>query len=209
MQFSSYTYLWPPRPDRAISRDLIGFYQKRGWLAQAKMNGTCNVIAVSPEKTLTCMNRHKETHKLWNPTDASSAAFKALPGKGWYVFVAELLHSKVEGGPRDTNYVHDILVHDGDYLVGKTLVERQNLLRKLFLKGNEEETATHFVINKNTWLAKNRLANLTEFYDSLTNPEHEGIVLKDPNSKLILCSRQTANNGGQVKSRRLHKNYSF
>ena len=208
MQFASYTYLWPPRPERAIPREMLGFYQKRGWIAQAKMNGTCNVLAVAPDKSLKCMSRHQDEHKLWKPTEASSAAFEALPGKGWYVFVAELLHSKVEG-LRDTNFVHDVLVNDGEYLVGKTFVERQNILRSLFLKGGEAETESHVVVTPHTWLAKNRLANFDAFYDSLDKVEHEGIVLKDPNAPLVLCSRQGANANWQVKSRRQHKNYSF
>ena len=208
MDFDAYEYLWPPRPERSIPTNLLAMYQKRGWIAQAKMNGTCNVLAVSPTKEIVAMNRHKETHKLWTPTAASSAAFKALPGKGWYVFVTELLHSKVQG-LRDINYIHDVLVANGDYLVGKTMVERQDILSKLFLTDKNEEENTHHVINKNTWLVKNRLANFGAFYESLDKPEHEGLVLKNPNAPLAYCFKQSSNADWSVKCRKQHKNYSF
>lgn len=208
MQYASYTYLWPPRPETAIPRSALSFYEKRGWVAQAKKNGTCNVLAVSPEKKIVAMNRHAQPHKLWSPTAASSAAFADLPGKGWYVFVAELLHSKVEG-LRDTNFINDILVADGTYLVGMTFIERQSLLAKLFLKGGEAETESHYVINDNTWLAKNRINDFDAFFASLDKPEDEGIVLKNPNAPLALCLKAASNSTWQVKSRRQHKNYSF
>lgn len=221
MQYQDYEYLWPPRPEKAIPRAMLPIIERKGWVAQAKKNGTCNVIAVSPEKRLICMNRHKETHKLWTPSEASSRAFRALPGRGWYVFVAELLHSKIaaaEGGVRDTNFINDILVCDGEYLVGQTFVQRQTLLRDLFLTAIPEhpwkvgpagETESHWLIDENTWLAKTKLANFTQFYDSLDKPEDEGIVMKNPDAILAYCSREKANVDWSIKSRRVHKNFSF
>jgi hypothetical protein len=208
MRFDSYDYLWPPRPENAIPRPMISYYERRGWVAQAKKNGTCNVLAVAPNRALHCMNRHKAEHKLWSPTAASSACFRDLPGHGWYVFVAELLHSKVEG-IRDTNFIHDILVADGRYLVGMTLDERQDLLADLFLTGPVEERAGHYVLNERTWLAKNERGDFMAFFDRLNRPEDEGIVLKDPKSKLALCLKPSSNAAWQVKSRRVHKNYTF
>lgn len=209
MRFDTYTYLWPPRPEKAAPKMMLNFYAKQGFIGQIKKNGTCNVLAVSPERKLVCMNRHNETHKLWTPTAESSAAFKTLPGKGWYVFVAELLHSKVTNGPRDTNYVHDILVADGEYLVGQTLAERQQRLRDLFLKGGEAETHSHHVVDNHTWIAKNHTQGFGKLFDSLTLDEDEGLVLKNPKAPLTLCARQSANADWQVKVRRPHKNYGF
>lgn len=212
MRYESYDYLWPPRPENKIASNMIGMIERRGWIGQAKKNGTCNVIAVSPEKTLYCMNRHNETHKLWAPTPASSEAFRALPGRGWYVFVAELLHSKVsasEGGVKDTNFINDILVCDGEYLVGQTFLDRQARIADLFLTGGEAETVDHFVVTDKTWVAKNLTKGLKAFYDALVKPEDEGVVLKDPKSVLAVCGREKSNVGWSVKSRRGHKNYGF
>lgn len=209
MRYEAYEYLWPPRPEKAVPKAMLKFYEGRGWWATAKKNGTCNVLGVRPDRTLHCMNRHNQTHKLWSPTPASSAAFKRLPGRGWYVFVAELLHSKVEG-LRDINYIHDILVVDGTYLIETSYAERQGMLAKLFLTGRERETDTHYVINENTWLVKNHRADFISLFDGLGDEaEDEGIVVKNPKARLSFCSRQSANSEWQVKCRRPHKNYSF
>lgn len=212
MKYERFEYLWPPRPNskRAVPPSGpmgLSFYEKRGWVGQYKKNGTCNLIAVSPDKKLVTMNRHKEDHKLWNPTPGSSAAFKKLPGKGWYVFVAELLHSKVPG-IRDTNYIFDVLVADGKYLVGTTFEERQEILADLFPK-HRSETESHRVIDDHTWVAKLLRGNFEEIFNRLHRPEDEGLVLKNPKGKLELCSRESTNTLWQVKCRRPHKNFSF
>lgn len=208
MRYDSFAYLYPPRPETAITKQMVGFYQKKNWVAQAKMNGTCNVIAVSPDKKLFPMTRHNTEHKLWNPTPASSSAFKAVEGSGWWVFVAELMHSKVPG-IKDTNYVHDVLVANGEQLVGKSFVDRQAILHSVFLKGSEEETETHWIVNPNTWIAKNHVGNFAKLFESWTNPEIEGLVLKNPSAQLLPCFKQGSNSGWQVKIRKATKNYSY
>lgn len=207
MLYSDFAYLWPPRPEKSISPDLLKSLEGR-MVLQTKKNGTCSVIFVSPDKKITAMNRHNEDHKLWSPTPQVMESFRALPGKGWYVFVAELLHSKVPG-IRDVNYVHDVLVSDGHYLVGKTQSERQDILFDLLETEDMEETDTHFVVNENLWLPVEYETGFRQFFDQLISPEDEGIVLKDPNSKLKICSRAGSNVGGMVKCRKPHKNFTF
>lgn len=219
MDFTKYTYLWPPRPKKAIPVSMMNFYQKRGFVGQYKKNGTCNVMYVTPEREVIAKTRHDTDHKAWQPTEASSAIFKALPGDKYYVFITELMHSKVRG-LRDTHYIHDVVVADGEYLVGKTFIERQAILAELFLTGNEAETYSHYVLNDNVWLAKliegdfkPAMAGIQEMADKAKEAEHsvenEGLVLKDPNAKLVVCGKQTSNSNWQVKCRVQHKNYSF
>lgn len=209
MDYSEFKYLWPPRPEKAIPSNLLGFHKKRGYVAQFKKNGTCSVIAVSPDRKLICMNRHNSEHKLWEPTKASSEIFKAIPGKGWYVFVAELLHSKVSNGQKDTNYIFDMIVENSVHLVGVSFVERQQKLQDLFLSGNEDETTSHYVLNANTWLAKNHTEGFKELFEGISSEEDEGLVLKDPRSELNNCFRPSTNSDWQVKCRKPHKNYGF
>lgn len=154
------------------------------------------------------MNRHKENHKLWSPTSASSAAFADLPGSGWYVFTAELMHSKVPG-LRDTNYVHDILVADGEHLVGKTFVERQSLLHDLFDVANCDKTITHYIVDDNTWIARNYTTGFDRLFGSLTDIQDEGLVLKRTTAKLKVSLRASTNSDWQLKCRKPHKNYMF
>jgi len=211
MEYLEYSYLWPPRPEKAIPLELVGFYEKRGWSSQIKMNGTGNVLAISPERKIVAMNRHNATHKLWTPTAANEADFAKLPGNGWYVFVAELLHSKVPG-IRDVNYVHDVLVADGHYLVGESFADRQLRLSSLLLqgkKGKSRELLTHWEISPTLWLAKTFVGGHRALYEKLDRPEHEGIVLKNPKAPLVMCLKQTDNASWQVKIRKQHKNFSF
>ena len=120
-------FLWPPRPEKAIPRDLIPFYEKRGSIAQIKKNGTCTVIDVDAAGVPTFWNRHQELHKAWTAPAHIVEYFKQFPDS---VFVGELLHNK---GPsvKDTLYLFDILVLKGNVLIGTTLKEGLTKLYEL------------------------------------------------------------------------------
>jgi hypothetical protein len=207
MNFSDYSYLWPPRPEKAVPSMMLDFYENRGHWGQFKKNGTCSVLAVAPDKSIRAMNRHAEEHKMWAPTRQSSAAFETLPGNGWYVFVAELLNNKVTNGPKDYNYLNDILVADGEYLVGTTFADRMKRLSTLFKTVGEEDS--HYVVDNHTGIAKCHTEGFSELYSGLHRPEDEGLVIKNPAAKLAVCGRESSNVNWMVKCRRSTKNYAF
>lgn len=214
MEFTKYSFLFPPRPSKAIPSSLIPFYAKRGWVGQYKKNGTCTVLYVSPDKEIIVRTRHDDDHKLWTPTDASTDVFKSLPGKGWYVFIVEVLHSKFKGR-RDTIYAFDIVVKDSKQLTGKTFTERQEILRGLF-DARDEGDASHYVVNPNVWIARTITEDLVSVMEVVNAqapadgaPENEGLVLKNPKARLEPMSRKTSNTGWQVKCRITHANYVF
>jgi len=205
--YNKFQYLYPPRAENAIPTGLLGFYQNRGWLAQVKKNGTNSVIFVSPDRQLTAMGRHNNPHKAWSWVDGAKEIFRNIPGNGWYVFNAELMHSK---GPKykNTHYLHDMLVCNGEYLIGTRYIERYNMLKKLFLKDEAvPQTHSHWVLDGYTWLAKNHYIDFSSLFNSLTNDEDEGLVLKDPNGKLSIKDGACA--GWSVKCRKGHKNFGF
>jgi hypothetical protein len=206
MNYSSYRYLFPPRPEKAIPSAILPLFSKKKWIAQYKKNGTCNVLAMSPEYEFIAMNRHGEEHKAWAPTELSTKPFTLLES-GWYVFVSEVLNNKVPGF-RDIQYVFDLLVCKGTYLVGVTLAERLDLLNRMFAAQITDETYSHYVITPNVWLAKTITSGFVRKFEEIEKPEDEGLVLKNPNAELELCMKG-ANNGWQVKCRKLHKNYAF
>lgn len=216
MEYTKYAYLWPPRPSECVPADTMGFYRRKGWVAQAKKNGTCNIITVFPDRTVRAMNRHEQEHKQWQFSENSARWFRALPGNGWWVFVAELLHSKTKS-IKDINYVFDVLVADGELLEGKTFAERQEILQNLMLMGNEAETDTHWIVDPNVWLAKCFDKGFKTFFQKISEaakasddaPSNEGLVLKNPHAPLALPFKQTANSGWQVKCRVPHKNFGF
>ncbi len=199
MFYEKYNFIKPPRAETKIPPALLSFYEERGYVAQYKKNGTNSIIFVTPEKELIVKTRHKADHKAWHFSEASARVFKALPGKGWYVINAELLHSKTPA-VKDTHYIHDIFVNDGEYLVGVPYSKRYMMLLQLFSIGGSD--ASHFVIDKNTWLARNINSKFNDVFDSMNKQEDEGLVLKHPKG---LLSRTD----WLVKCRKSHENYSF
>lgn len=220
MRYEGYTYLWPPRPSKAIPDDMLGFYESRGWVGQMKKNGTCTVVFVSPEGELTFKTRHNTDHKMWQPSEKSAAVFKNLPGTGWYVFVVEVLHNKTPQ-VKDTVYIFDILVNDSELLVGSTFTERMDMLKNIFNVRDDENVislsnASHYVLNSNAWLARTIEGNFKQVMRVANNqkpeegaPVDEGIVLKNPTARLKMPGRQKSNSDWQVKCRLSHKNYNF
>lgn len=223
MKFDKYTYLWPPRPETKIMKSQLGFYAKKKWVGQFKKNGTCTVLFVTPEKDIIVKTRHDSDHKAWKPTSGSTDAFKKMPGDGWYVFVCEVLHSKTKL-VKDTVYIFDILVNDGENLEGTTFIDRQEILKTLFeIDKDLPEGVTrihaksHYVITPKVWLArlitgkfKETMAGIQEASDKVEgNSENEGLVLKNPNGKLRNLQKQKSNSGWQVKCRCATANYSF
>lgn len=221
MRYDQFTYLWPPRPDKAIPDNMLHFYEKRGWVAQMKKNGTNTVLFVSPEKEIITKTRHNDDHKAWKQNDSKALdVFKTLPGDGWYVINCELLHNKT-ALVKDTLFIFDIMVADGELLVGSTFLERQEILKNLFGIRDEGNVVSlsdtsHYVINSNVWLAKTiegnfkqimRIANQQKPVEGA--PVDEGVVLKNPKARLEMPGRQKSNSSWQVKCRVAHKNYNF
>jgi hypothetical protein len=207
MNYDMYSYITPPRAEVKIMEAMLNFYEKRGWFAQVKKNGTNSVIYVPPkdEGEPFAKTRHADDpdHKAWQFTPKSIAAFKEIQGKRWYVFNAELMHSKGHGF-RDTNYIHDILVHDGRYLLGTSVVDRQTLLHDLFRTRILKGPRSHYVYNDNTWIVKNHANGFRRLFGQLED-EDEGLVLKNPEGLLV-----TRDNGSwAVKCRHPHKNFGF
>lgn len=208
MRYEAYRFLWPPRPEKAAPPALMGFYERRGWIAQVKKNGTCTVIFARGD-TVIFKTRHDDMHKSWEPLPSHSEFFAGRPE--WNVYVAELLHSK---GPHVKNhlYLFDILVNDGEEMIGMTLQDRQIILQTRFPSpkvdiGGSRAGLGARLITQDVSHA-DTIANPTRYWSTLGVLD-EGFVFKDPNAKLDACIAASANGGWQVKVRRPHANYSF
>lgn len=203
MKYSEYEYLWPPRPERKVPPTTFNFYQQRGYWAQVKKNGTCTVIFARGKEVI-FKTRHNDDHKAWTPKPEHIAFFQS-DSTEWNVYVAELLHSKTPH-IKDQLYIFDMIVENGVQLSGVTFMERQKRLYARFPNGKYE--TDQYRIHPNVSLAVNFKADYQHLWKSLKT-EDEGLVLKDPNAKLVACLKQTSNAGWQVKSRRPTANYSF
>lgn len=206
MNYDAYSYLYPPRPEKKIPRDLLSFYKNRGYWAQVKKNGTCTVIFARGSEVI-FKTRHPDendgNHTLWTPQPEHTRFFSG--NKRWSVFVAELLHSKVTGGPKNQLYIFDQIVHDGCHLVGETFAHRQERLHALWSGSMEPHQVR---INERITVARCFDTSFMKLFDDL-GAEDEGLVLKDPKAMLQPCFRENNNTPWQVKCRLPHKNYSF
>lgn len=185
---------------------MLRFYEKRGFWAQTKKNGTCTLIYARRNEVI-YKTRHPDVndgnHRQWR-AEGDHDVFFAERMK-WNVYAAELLHSKVSGGPKNELFIFDILVSDGIELTGSTFAERQGILHDRFTGSDEGDQVR---IAKRITLAK-CIDEDFEARFSYLKPEDEGLVLKDPNAKLKPCLKIDSNSGWQVKCRIAHSNYSF
>lgn len=205
MKYDQYSYLYPPRPETKIPPAMTNFYDSRGWIAQAKLNGTCTLIFTNGTDCV-FKTRHNEDHKAWTPKSEHISFFNSTVSEGWNVFVAELMHSK---GPelKDMLYVFDILVHAGKQLVGTTFAERQDILASL-IPGVEHEL--WYEHNRNVVRAKNHVGPTLDLYSKITETSYvEGVVMKNPKARLDFCFKEGNNKNWQVKCRKTTKNYGF
>lgn len=217
MEYSSYRYLWPPRPEEAVAPTSLAMFEPMRWWAQAKMDGTNCTVYVPPAKgdDAFAMGRAGADNRLvWQPGERWRTFESYLPGKGWYAFQGELLHTRGVG-VRDTIFLFDLLVDDGEYLIGTTYAERYHRLATLCGNVGAEPWVedTHMVITPGVWLATNRARAFSEWFAAIRNlpgkPPVEGLVFKNPNGKLAPCTRAVSNAVWQRKCRRPTDHLSF
>ena len=201
-------FLYPPRPEDKILPDHLAFYEKQGWWAQIKKNGTCSILGVGPTGEIYTQTRHGEDHKLWKPSEESLRPFKDRANGKWRVYVVEVLDAKTPH-IKDTIYVHDIIVNNGIILEGTTFSERQDLLLEIF----PEYIGEGFGYNKVTekvWLATLIKHDFKWIFDSIDDQKvDEGLVLKDPKQSLTQMWRKGSNVSWQLKCRKPTKNYGY
>lgn len=206
--YDRYQFLYPPRPGgKPISPMSIAISEKAGYWAQKKKNGTCSVIFTNGTDVIFKKREGPDAdHKFWTPKDAHYEFFRSL-GNKWNVFAAELLHAK---GPsvKDELYIFDIMVHNGEYLVGVTFAERMQILSNMFAK-NWKDEGDQYRVHKHVTIAKTYSGGFKGLFNNL-GPLDEGLVFKLPTGKLKPCVDENANSGTMQKCRHPKaKTYSF
>lgn len=217
MKYEKYSYIYPPRPIQTTHHTELGKYDNGEFIAQPKYNGTCCVVFMN-EDQLIVMNRHKGMIS----SDYSNVDFRCLyRPKGWMVLCGEFLNKNKKGEENQSFnlkfIIWDILVYQGEYLIGKTFLERLKLLDKLFpcskfSVGDRMRTMEHlcFTSCHNIYVAPYYTGNFEKLYQSIVKTDlYEGLVLKRKNAKLTLGLNEKNNNEWQIKCRKPTKNYQF
>jgi hypothetical protein len=211
MKYSNYRYLFPPRPKNAIPNTELTFWDNGSLIAQAKLNGSNSSIYTNGEKVIV-MNRHGA--RLSRVEVDNSEILSLYKGTGgWTILNGEYLNkNKQDENRKAFNHkfvIFDILVNDGDYLVGKTFEERITLLDTMFGQ-NECEKNYLYGISENVYRVKSYQNQFNMLYDTLTPIDLiEGFVLKRKNARLEIGNTELNNVKSQIKCRKETKNYKY
>ena len=211
MKYASFRYIYPPRPKNPIPNTELSFWDNGSLIAQPKLNGSNCLIFTNGEKHI-AMNRHNGRLTNFQLKDEEIAALYKGSG-GWTVLNGEYMNKNKQDESRAAfNHkfvIFDILVDDGDYLVGKTFEERIALLDSMF--GQEDSEKDYlYSISENIYRVKSYLSGFNMLYDRLTPIDMiEGLVMKRKSARLEMGNTELNNVKSQIKCRKETKNYKY
>jgi hypothetical protein len=211
MKYTSFRYLYPPRPKNPIPNTELTFWDNGSLIAQPKLNGSNCLIFTNGVKHIS-MNRHNGRLTNFQLKDEEIKELYKGSG-GWTVLNGEYLNkNKQDENRKAFNHkfvIFDILVNDGDYLVGKTFEERITLLDTMFGQ-NECEKIYLYGISENVYRVKTYENQFNMLYDTLTPIDLiEGLVLKRKTARLEMGTSELNNVKSQIKCRKETKNYKY
>ena len=202
-------YIFPPRPEVKSPPSGLGIYERRGFIAQPKLNGSCCVV-ITDGQTVKVMGRHNNflTREIVPKEDLR----RLHRGAGWMVLVGEYMNKSQRCSNRKpfTGFViFDILAINGKHLIGTTFMGRQELLEKHFPYGNSfDEYISN--ISPSVYRVHNFVSNFDVMFKSIVSVEmYEGFVLKRPDGRLENGLREANNTGWQLKIRKPTRNYRW
>lgn len=214
LPYDKFMYLWPPRPETTI-KPMSSHYEimksRRNFYAQFKKNGQRNVLYIDPDFNIQWWNRHASGHLNYNAPPWLVDEIKSVvkPTGKWMVIDGELLHNK-DRTVKNALYWWDILVYDGQYLVGTKYHERQRILLDALTpptSGDEAEwtMSPHITVARNI---------PPEKYDEMWQKAQsisvvEGFVFKNINGTLKPCIGEHNNSDWMVRCRKTTGRHPF
>lgn len=209
MIYKDSKYIYPPRPENCFPRAGMNNFDNGTFMAQPKFNGSCTEVYFGPDLWKT-MNRHKQPLTGCKLTKTEFSAL--IPNMTNNVICGEYMNkSKKDEFGKVFNHklmIFDILVLDNEHLVGKTFIERYNILKDMLNVVDENEYA--YKITDNIYLTKNFFSGFGEIWDKLTKIDMiEGLVLKRKEAGLEPGVTEKNNTKSQLKCRKSTKNYSY
>jgi hypothetical protein len=192
LPYQEFRFITPPRAEAKQSPLFLERYEGRGFVGSVKKNGTNSVIFVPPDRAPFAYERHGAPHKAWGDPNGKGQRgvfpqgqgdlFRKLPGKAYFVYNAELIHSKTPH-LKNIHYIYDILVCEGIQLTGTTYEYRYQLILDTLgdeLEPLETYKGDHYPVDNSTWIARNYTSDFSRLFKSLIAPEDEGLVLRLP-----------------------------
>jgi hypothetical protein len=211
MKYPKYRYVFPPRPKNAVPQSELFSWDNGSMIAQPKLNGSNCTIYTNGVEVFT-MNRHGD--RLTRVEIKSEEILSLYKGTGgWSAFNGEYMNkSKYDENKKIFNHkfvIFDILINDGDYLIGKTAEQRIQLLDKMFGQ-NYSEKEYLYSVSENIYRVKSYEKEFNMLFDKFTEIDMlEGLVLKRKNARLEISGSELNNSNWQVKCRKSTLNYKF
>lgn len=211
MKYTNFKYIYPPRPSNAIPQSDLKNWDNDTLVSQPKLNGSNCEIYTNGEDFI-AMNRHGG--RLTNFKMDINEIRNIYIGKGeWMVINGEYMNKsqKDENGVLFNNkfVIFDILVLNGDYLLGKTFQERISILDDVYGKEDSEKDYL-YKITDNVYRVKSFYSNFDDVFENLTKIEMiEGLVMKRKNARLEIGATENNNVKSQLKCRKVTKNYKY
>ena len=208
--YNNFRYIFPPRPEYIISPDQLNKYEGTH-LGQPKLNGACCEIYIKGND-FRYFGRHQNENLSNFKLKINDLSVLNCGNNNWNVIVGEYMNKSqagLDGKPWNHKFViFDILVYNGEYLLGTTFEERVKLLDKLF--GKVKENNYLYKVNDNVYRVRTYKKNFNERWNNITQVGMlEGLVLKKPQAKLERGLSEKNNTLWQLKSRKSTLNYKF
>lgn len=204
-----FSYIFPPRPEHKISSASLDQYDTGEYNAEPKLNGS-NLSLYLDGKSFEQRNRHQGD--ISNFKMNGSEIVKLHRGKGDMLVVGEYMNKSqkdINGKVFNNKFViFDIIVYNGEHLVGLTYEERRAILKDIF--GTKSYDDYLYQISENVFMTKSFEGNFTELYNKIVKIDMlEGWVLKRKTGKLERGTREKNNVGWMLKCRKQTLNYQF
>lgn len=217
MKYDQFKYLYPPRPEYKTPPSSLETYDTGEYIAQPKYNGSACLVFTNGDE-LHVYNRHKRPLAKYSPFIHFRELAKT---SNWYVYAGEYLNKAKKGEmgdiERDKFVIWDLLVWDGEYLIGKTMEERLMILENIYpcqraIVSDKLEMYDHLCCTEHAGIYKAPTygGGFDILYEELYETElYEGLVLKKKNSKLTYGFQEKNNSDWQIKCRKETKLYNF
>ena len=221
--YNIFKYVYPPRPENALPSTLLNTYDNNVYIGSPKLNGDCMLIFTNGIETHIRDRHNKPFLKAISPSllpqlkklHKESADDKK---NKWMCIVGEyMIKSKKDGNGKLFNekfVIFDIIVFDSMQLIGKTFLQRQELLDDLYGCSTEAHPGCYIdkflysTEHKDIYRARYFTTSFLTLWNELVDIDmYEGWVLKMANSPLENGLGEKNNTKSQVKFRKPTKNY--
>jgi ATP-dependent DNA ligase len=209
-KYTKFQYIFPPRAEQTTSSNTIINYDNGDYLAQPKFDGDCAELYINTNEVRNFNRHRKEGIKLFKISN--DEILELHSGNGWMVLVGEYMN-KNKKGVDNSSWNHkfviwDIIVYNGEHLIGKTYQERVELLDTLF--GKIEYNDYLYKISENIFRVKTFYEDFTNIWNEIVKIDMlEGFVLKRKSGKLTDGRVSKNNHLTAIKCRKQNKNYIF